>query len=304
MSTVALKGYFLQAAHGFNFGDSSSVTWAFDQTTNTLSATASAGGVSGLAEAIDDEVAALIQNGTGISWTYNDGAGTLTPAVTLSPFTTANLTEGANLYFTDERAQDAIGTILSDTSSIDFTYNDGAPSISAVLKDTAVSPGAYTNANITIDQQGRITSAANGSTGVSLAGANTWTNTNTFKGPNDAQLLLDSAGGDNFTSAYWQHNGVGGGGIWYDNAADSFNISALTGGTGVLNFLNGGNVSLSLASSGAAVFRTTIKTVQPSANGAGVWKLGKTTAAVVVLDTANYVEVDIDGAIVKLGIVL
>lgn len=145
MSTVTLKGYFLQAAHGFNFGDSASVTWAFDQTTNTLSATAAAGGVSGLAEAIDDEVAALIQNGTGISWTYNDGANTLTPAVTLSPFTTANLTEGANLYFTDERAQDAVGTILSDTSSIDFTYNDGAPSISAVVLPAGVNHDALLN---------------------------------------------------------------------------------------------------------------------------------------------------------------
>lgn len=44
---------------------------------------------------------------------------------------TSDLAEGSNLYFTDERAQDAVGTILTDSATVDFTYNDGGPSISA-----------------------------------------------------------------------------------------------------------------------------------------------------------------------------
>lgn len=44
---------------------------------------------------------------------------------------TDDISEGTALYFTDERAQDAIGTILVDSASIDFTYDDGTPSITA-----------------------------------------------------------------------------------------------------------------------------------------------------------------------------
>jgi len=40
--------------------------------------------------------------------------------------------------YTDEQAQDAVGGILTDTATIDFTYNDGAPSITADVKDDSI----------------------------------------------------------------------------------------------------------------------------------------------------------------------
>ena len=59
---------------------------------------------------------------------------------------TDDLTEGAtNLYFTDERAQDAVGNILTDSSSIDFTYNDGANTITAAVLPAGVDHDSLSN---------------------------------------------------------------------------------------------------------------------------------------------------------------
>ena len=55
-----------------------------------------------------------------------------------------------------EAAQDAVGTILTDTSTIDFTYNDSTPSVTADVKDNSIT-----------------------NTKLSQAAANTWKGNNT-----------------------------------------------------------------------------------------------------------------------------
>lgn len=91
---------------------------------------------------------------------------------------TDDVPEGTtNLYFTDERAQDSVGNILTDSADIDFTYTDTTPSVSAVLTpaihaslglaDTAVQ-SVVAGTNITVDNtdpQNPIVSATGGGSG-------------------------------------------------------------------------------------------------------------------------------------------
>ncbi len=64
-----------------------------------------------------------------------DSVNGLTGVVVL---TTSNISEGSNLYFSDERSQDAVGGILTNTAEITLTYNDAGNQITADLNAGSV----------------------------------------------------------------------------------------------------------------------------------------------------------------------
>lgn len=67
--------------------------------------------------------------------TFKDATGTVAFTSDI-PSNTDGLNEGTtNLYFTNERAEDAIGAILTDTATVDLTYTDNGASAGTITAD-------------------------------------------------------------------------------------------------------------------------------------------------------------------------
>ena len=81
-------------------------------------------------ERVDDRVAALVQGGKGITVNYDDDGNILSLSTEFSEFTTTDIVEGDKLFFTSQRAYDAI----NDSATINFVeidVNDIAKQVAA-----------------------------------------------------------------------------------------------------------------------------------------------------------------------------
>lgn len=81
-------------------------------------------------EDVEDIVGAEIVGGTGITATYNDVAGTVTIASTIT-------------QYTDEMAQDAAAAMVVDGNGIDTAYNDGANTLTISVDESELDPGLF-----------------------------------------------------------------------------------------------------------------------------------------------------------------
>jgi hypothetical protein len=116
-------------------------------------------------EFLQDTLAASVTGGTqtNIAVTYNDETGFISFAAEngVADSTTTDLTEGTNLYFTDERAQDAAAAMLTNAthSGISVSYDDSANTLA--ITNSGVTSISGTTAEVEV-------SASTGSVTVGL----------------------------------------------------------------------------------------------------------------------------------------
>lgn len=118
----------------------------------------------------------ILTPGTGLVPTDSGPGGAYTLTVTLAPFSTSNLAEGANLYFTNERVDDRVAVLIQNgIGPITWTYDDGAGTLTANLPQSVATTATPTFARVFLGTDGTAAAPAlaiNTNSGMYRPGAN------------------------------------------------------------------------------------------------------------------------------------
>jgi hypothetical protein len=130
-------------------------------------------------ERVDDRVANLVEGGTGIAVNYDDNGNALGISADFTEFSTTDITEGTKLFFTEQRAIDAVGgSATSENTPNTVVKRDGFGNFATnevTLNVVTVGDVGYVSdegSTLAIDATAGNQLSLTGDTGVTIASAN------------------------------------------------------------------------------------------------------------------------------------
>jgi hypothetical protein len=103
--------------------------------------------------------------------------------------------------YTDEEAQDAVGTILTDTATVNFTYTDATPAITADVNDDSITYDKLQNISATDRLLGRDTAGSGNAEELTVGGGVEFTGSGGIQTSAFTGDVTKSAGGTALTIA-------------------------------------------------------------------------------------------------------
>jgi len=178
-------------------------------------------------ERVDDRVDELVQDGTGISWNYVDPSGTLTPTVSLSPFSTDDLAEGSNLYYTDERVDDQVDILIQDGTGVSWDYVDASGTLTPTISLSPFDTDDLTEGSDLYYTDARVKTKVQANEAYNITGD--WTYTQNITLENDAVIANKKATGITATTDVDTFaQSVGDGAVWHCVIKDGTNFRTST----------------------------------------------------------------------------